>query len=261
LSTDCGGGRDEQEEGRGDHGQRSMMAGREEMALYPINLRIRGRLVVVVGGGEVALRKVKGLLAAEARIRLVCPHLEGQLLEFSDSGCIDWVPRGYAEGDLKGAFMAFAATDDRQVQGRIEREAVRQGILLNSADDPTGCDFHIPAHFRRGRMLITVSTGGGSPALAKMVRERLEREIAPHYGAVVELMARIRECLVDDDGRGDDSAANGEIFRRLLQQGLVELVLADNWFDVQMLLLRELPASVDAVALVRRFLEQHDTAA
>lgn len=235
-----------------------MMAGREEMALYPINLRVRGRLVVVVGGGEVALRKVKGLLAAEARIRLVCPHLDGELLEFANSGCIDWLPRGYAEGDLKGAFMAFAATDDRQVQGRIEREAVRQGVMLNSADDPAGCDFHIPAHFRRGRMLITVSTGGGSPALAKMVRERLEREIAPQFGSVVELMARVRECLVDD---GDDSAANGEIFRRLLQQGMVELVLANNWFDVQMLLLRELPESVDAVDLVRQFLEQHDTAA
>lgn len=232
----------------------------EEIALYPINLRIRGRLVVVVGGGEVALRKVKGLLAAGARIRLVCPHLEGELLEFANSGCLDWLPRGYAEGDLKGAFMAFAATDDRQVQGRIEREAVRQGILLNSADDPAGCDFHIPAHFRRGRMLITVSTGGGSPALAKKVRERLEQEISPQFGAVVELMARVRERLVDD-GYGDDSAANGEIFRRLLQQGMVELVLANNWFDVQMLLLREMPESVDAVALVRRFLEQHDTAA
>jgi precorrin-2 dehydrogenase/sirohydrochlorin ferrochelatase len=216
--------------------------------------------VVVVGGGEVALRKVKGLLAAQARIRLICPHLEGDLREFARSGCIDWLPRGYAEGDLKGAFMAFAATDDRQVQVRIEREALRQGILLNSADDPAGCDFHIPAHFRRGRMMITVSTGGGSPAFAKMVRERLEREIAPQYGAVVELLARVRERLVDD-GRQNDSAANGEIFRRLLQQGIVELVLANNWFEVQMLLLRELPESVDAVALVRQFLEQHDAAA
>lgn len=235
-----------------------MMAGREEMAFYPINLRIRGRLVVVVGGGDVALRKVKGLLAAEARIRLVCPYLQGELLEFANGDCIEWLSRGYVEGDLKGAFMAFAATDDRQVQGRIEREAVRQGVLLNSADDPAGSDFHIPAHFRRGRMLITVSTGGGSPALAKMVREQLEREIPPQFGAVVELMARIRECLVDD---GDDSAVNGEIFRRLLQQGMVELVLASNWFDVQMLMLRELPERVDAVNLLRRFLEQHDTAA
>jgi precorrin-2 dehydrogenase/sirohydrochlorin ferrochelatase len=107
-------------------------------------------------------------------------------------------------------------------------------------------------------MLITVSTGGGSPALAKMVRERLEREISPQFGAVVELMARIGERLVDD---GDDSAANGEVFRRLLQQGMVELVLTNNWFDVQMLLLRELPESVDAVDLMRLFLEQHDTAA
>lgn len=229
------------------------------MTLYPLNLDIGGRLVVVVGGGEVAQRKVKGLLAAGARIRLVCPQLFGELQRLAGEGRLEWLARGYAEGDLQGAFLAFAATDDRQVQSRIAREAMRQGVLLNSADDPAGSDFHVPAHFRRGQLLVTVATGGGSPALAKIIREKLEREIGPSYGAVVDLLARIRERLLDGQ-RQEESEENGEIFRRLLQQGLVDLVGDGNWFELQMLLLRELPESIDAVALVRRFLEQHDTA-
>ena len=227
------------------------------MTLYPLNLQIGGRLVVVVGGGEVALRKVKSLLVAQARVRLVCPHLAGELHHLACEGRIDWLPRPYAEGDLQGAFLVFAATNDRQVQARIAREAIRQGVLLNSADDPAGSDFHVPAHFRRGNLLVTISTGGGSPALAKIVREKLEREIGPSYGAVVDLLARIRQHLVASD-REEESSANGEIFRRLLQQNLVDLVAAGNWFELQMLLLRELPQGIDAVALVRTFLEEHD---
>lgn len=229
------------------------------MTYYPMNVQLRGRLAVVVGGGEVALRKVKGLLAAEARIRLVCPRLEGELLHLAEGGQVEWLPRLYAEGDLKGAFMAFAATNDRAVQTVVQREAMCHGVLLNSADDPAGSDFHVPAHFRRGAMLITISTGGGSPALAKVVRERLEEEIGPGYGAVVDLMARIRQCLVD--GSGDGAAEHGEIFRSLLHQGLVDKVLAGDWFELQMLLLRELPEQVDAVAVVRDFLDSNDSPA
>lgn len=229
------------------------------MTLYPLNLQINGRLAVVVGGGVVALRKVKGLLAAQARIRLICPQLEGELLEIAEAERLDWLPRPYAEGDLQGAFLVFAATNDRQVQARIAREALRQGVLLNSADDPAGSDFHVPAHFRRGHLLVTISTGGGSPALAKIIREKLEREIGPSYGAVVDLLARIRQQLVAS-GREEESSANGEIFRRLLQQNLVDLVASGNWFELQMLLLRELPESIDAVALVRTFLEEYDAA-
>jgi precorrin-2 dehydrogenase / sirohydrochlorin ferrochelatase len=225
------------------------------MPFYPVNLRITDRLCVVVGGGGVALRKVKGLLEAKGRIRVISPIVERELRVLADRGKIEWLQRSYAEGDLQGAFLVFAATSDRDTQQLIKREAERSAVMINSADDPGGSDFHVPAHFRRGKMLITISTGGGSPALAKKIREQLEEEIGPEYEAVVDLLALIRERLL---GGQDEAAMHTELFRRLLYMGVVDLLLQANWFELQMLLLRELPEEVDAVALVRQFLEKHD---
>ncbi len=226
------------------------------MPFYPVNLQITHRLCVVVGGGGVALRKVRGLLEAEARIRVISPTIATELRILSDAGKIEWLQRGYVEGDLKGAFLVFAATNDRDVQLRIKNETARSAGILNSADDPGGSDFHVPAHFRRGKMLVTIATGGGSPALAKKIRGQLEEAIGPEYEAVVDLLALIRERLLDGQ---DETAVHTELFGRLLQMGIVDLLLAANWFELQMLLLRELPAEIDAVALVRQFLEKHDT--
>jgi precorrin-2 dehydrogenase/sirohydrochlorin ferrochelatase len=225
------------------------------MPFYPVNLRITDRLCVVVGGGGVALRKVKGLLEAKGRIRVISPIVERELRVLAGKGKIEWLQRSYAEGDLQGAFLVFAATSDRDTQQLIKREAERSAVMINSADDPGGSDFHVPAHFRRGKMLITISTGGGSPALAKKIREQLEEEIGPEYEAVVDLLALIRERLL---GGQDEAAMHTELFRRLLYMGVVDLLLQANWFELQMLLLRELPEEVDAVALVRQFLEKHD---
>ncbi len=226
------------------------------MPFYPVNLRINNRLCVVVGGGGVALRKVRGLMEAEARIRVISPTVETELRNLADAGKIEWLRRGYVEGDLKGALLVFAATNDRDVQLRVKNETAKSAAILNSADDPGGCDFHVPAHFRRGKMLIAISTGGGSPALAKKMREQLEKAIGPEYEAAVDLLALIRERLLDGQ---DEPVAHSELFRRLLHMGVVDRLREANWFELQMLLLRELPKEIDAVALVRQFLEKHDT--
>lgn len=210
---------------------------------------------MVVGGGGVALRKVRSLLEAEAKVRIISPIVGTELRRLADSGEIEWLKRGYVEGDLQGAFLVFAATDDRKVQLLIQREAGKSAAILNSADDPAGSDFHVPAHFRRGKMLITVSTGGGSPALARKIREQLEEEIGPEYEAVVDLLGLIRTRLLDGH---EEAATHTELFRRLLHMGIVDLLLEANWFELQMLLLRELPGQIDAVALVRQFLEKQD---
>lgn len=225
------------------------------MSYYPINIRIADRLCLVIGGGSVALRKVKGLLQAGARVRVISPEVEPELQRMSELQEIEWLEREYVEGDLRGAFLAFAVTDNSAVQDIIMTEAERSAVLLNSADDPQRSDFHVPAHFRRGKMLITVSTGGGSPALAKRIREQLEDNIVPEYEAVVDLLSLIRNQVV---GRNDDSASHAELFRRLLHAGVVDLLLEAKWFELQMLLLRELPEDIDAVALMRQFLEKHD---
>lgn len=225
------------------------------MSYYPINIRIADRLCLVIGGGSVALRKVKGLLQAGARVRVISPEVEPELQRMSELQEIEWLEREYVEGDLRGAFLAFAVTDNSGVQDIIMTEAERSAVLMNSADDPQRSDFHVPAHFRRGMMLITVSTGGGSPALAKRIREQLEDNIVPEYEAVVDLLSLIRNQVV---GRNDDSARHAELFRRLLHAGVVDLLLEAKWFELQMLLLRELPDDIDAVALMRQFLEKHD---
>lgn len=225
------------------------------MPFYPVNLQITNRLCIVIGGGGVALRKVRSLLQGNARVRVISPALEPELLVLVEEQPIEWLKREYVEGDLHGAFLVFAVTNDRTVQNRIMKEADRTAVLLNSADDPHGSDFHVPAHFRRGKMLITVSTGGGSPALAKKIREQLEEIIGPEYEAVVDLLGLVRLRVLEQQENG---SADGELFRRLLQVGVVDLLLQKNWFELQMLLLRELPEDIDAVALVRRFLAMDD---
>lgn len=225
------------------------------MPLYPANLNIADKLCLVVGGGAVALRKTQSLLAVGAIIRVISPEVRAELRRLVQDKEIEWFQRGFAEGDLKGAFLVFAATNNPAIQVLIAEEAVKCSVLLNSADDPWGSDFHVPAHFRRGKMLVTISTGGSSPALAKKIRQRLEMDLVPEYELVVELLSLIREKVVS---LSDDSVSNGRFFSRLLQLGIVELILESNWFDLQMMLLRELPESADAVTLLKNFLEKYD---
>ncbi len=223
------------------------------MSLYPVNLNITDKLCLVVGGGVVALRKTKSLLVCDARIRIISPEITPELDAIIKKNEIEWFERGFAEGDLRGAFLVFAATDNPDVQLLVAREAAKNAVLLNSADDPLHSHFHVPAHFRRGKMLVTVSTEGSSPALAKKIRQQMEKEIVPEYAIVVELLALIREKII---GLDDNSDSNSELFRRLLQQGIVELVLNANWFELQMMLLRELPAEADAVELMKKIVEE-----
>lgn len=225
------------------------------MAFYPVNLNIEKRVCIIVGGGSVAHRKAVGLLEAGASIRVISPQLVEGLQQLVEEQRLEWFPRNFAEGDLQNGFMVFGATDNRAVQLLVAEEAEKYGVLLNSADDPVGSDFHVPAHFRRGDILIAVGTGGGSPALAKALRKKLEDAIGPEYEAVVELLAAIREQVV---GLGSDSEEHGAILRNLLQQGIVDIVLERSWFDLQMLMLEELPEEVDGVELLKKFLEKYD---
>ena len=221
------------------------------MSLYPINLKIENSLCLVVGGGVVALRKSRGLLQTGARVRVISPELVPELRQLADSGDVEWFERPFVEGDLEGVFLVFAATNRREVQVLVREESRKNKVLLNSADAPSESDFHVPAHFRRGPMILTVSTGGGSPALAKILRKQLEEEIVPEYKAVVELMGLIRESVIAHSG---DHMVSGKIFSNLLEGNLVSCVLNENWFDLQMLLLQVLPKELDSVALMKTFL-------
>ncbi|GAB4209559.1 MAG: hypothetical protein OHK0022_40810 [Roseiflexaceae bacterium] len=141
---------------------------------YPITLnRLRDAPVLVVGGGPVGERKVRGLLAVAAAVRLISPEATAQLRAWSEAGRLHWEQRGYAPGDLAGARLVFAATGDRATNAQVARDAAAAGLLCNQADDPEGSDFHLPAVHRTNGLTIAVSTSGASPARAAHIRDRI----------------------------------------------------------------------------------------
>ncbi len=148
-------------------------------AVYPIVLTgLRGARCVVVGGGPVAARKVAGLLTAGAAVRIISPALTAGLRALADAGKLEWEPRPFAAGDLAGARLAFAATDQRAVNASVAREAAQSNILCNVADAPAGGDFHVPAVHRAHGATIAVSTHGADPAGARRLRDHLARWLA-----------------------------------------------------------------------------------
>ena len=157
------------------------------MRYFPAFLDLSGKSVIIFGGGEVALRKARSLIAARAKVTVVAPESHPALKRFKG---VRLISRGYRPGDLARQFLAVAATDDPKVQQAIRREATRRRVLLNVADCPKLCDFIYPAVVRRGDFCIAISTGGASPILARRVRERLEKMFGPEYGRRVARLKR-----------------------------------------------------------------------
>jgi siroheme synthase-like protein len=162
---------------------------------YPLCLDLTGRRCVVVGGGAVASRKVAGLVASGARVTVVAPDQAPELQALARAGRIQAQERPYAEGDLADAVLAIAATDVPGVNARVAADARASGILVNVVDDPATGTFILPAVVRRGDLQIAVSTGGRSPALARRVREDLERLLPPEYPALLGLFGELRTEL------------------------------------------------------------------
>jgi uroporphyrin-III C-methyltransferase/precorrin-2 dehydrogenase/sirohydrochlorin ferrochelatase len=159
---------------------------------YPINLDLEGRLCVVVGGGKIAEEKIKGLLAAGAKVRVVAPALTAALEELSDRGLIEVKRKQYSRGDLAGARLAIAATDDTATNALVFEEAEELETLLCSVDDVEHCHFAAPATVRRGDFLVTISTAGKAPALAKRLRAELEARFGEDWGALVDMLSEAR---------------------------------------------------------------------
>ncbi len=137
---------------------------------YPIMLDLTGVPVLVVGGGRVALRKIEGLLKAHAQVTVVAPSVAAAIHDLP----VRVVVRDYERGDVLGARLVITATDDATVNATVASDATRQGIWVNSADDPANCTFTLPAVARDGAVTVAVATGGASPALASHLRGELE---------------------------------------------------------------------------------------
>jgi len=172
-----------------------MKRAKQASPYYPIVLNIQGRKCLVVGGGKVALRKVKVLLGHGANVEVVSPVFCPELNQLATDGAIRAIQRDYKSEDLQHAFIAITATDDAKTNERVASEAMRQGVLTNVVDDPKNSDFIVPSYFQRGDVIIAVSTSGRSPALARKIRSELERNFKAEYEQLAIIADEVRSKL------------------------------------------------------------------
>jgi siroheme synthase-like protein len=203
--------------------------------VYPVNLVLAGRPCLVVGGGGVAVGKVRGLLEAGARVTVVAPDVDPRLGALAappgegapgedapgEGGALTIHRRAYRRGEAAAYRLVVAATGDPAVNQEVYEDGEAAGTWVNSADDPERCSVLLPARVRQGRLTVTVSTGGHSPAVASWLRARLAEELGPEYDDLIELLAEARR-----DVRAQGLSTGGFDWRRALDSGILELLRA-----------------------------------
>jgi len=191
------------------------------MRYYPVNLDIRNRKCLVVGGGGVGTRKVMTLLDCGAKVIVVSNEVTQQVFELADNGSIVLKKRPFQISDLHKMFLVIGATDNPKLNRQIHREAERLGMLCNIADRPEVCNFILPAIVNRGDLIIAISTSGKSPAFAKKMRKDLEKEFGTEYAEFLKLMGGIRNKLLSQD---HEPEAHKPLFEKLIQRDLVKMI-------------------------------------
>ena len=190
-------------------------------AFYPVFLDLRGRRAVVVGGGAVAEQKVRGLVAAGAHVTVVSPDVTPALGALVGRNAIEVKRRPYRRGDLEGAWLAIAATDDRGTNGTVWAEAEQLGVPLNAVDDLEHCSFIAPAVHREGDITVAVSTAGKSPALAVRLRQRIARLVGRAEARLCELLGELRPELAE---RVPDAPARTDLWYRIVDSDVIDFV-------------------------------------
>ena len=202
----------------------------------PIFFNIQGRRCVVVGGGKVALRKVRMLLDCGADITVISPTSHPGITKLSEKRAIHLIERDFKTEDLKGAAMAIATTDKKEVNRKVAVEAKRAGVWVNVADDPGPSDFIIPSFFRQGDLTVAVSTAGVSPALARKIRTQLEKSFGEEYAMLLSLIGEVRSTL---KGRG--IIVSREVWQKALNLDLlISLIRSSEREKAKAFLLRKL---------------------
>ncbi|MEW6665574.1 MAG: bifunctional precorrin-2 dehydrogenase/sirohydrochlorin ferrochelatase [Thermodesulfobacteriota bacterium] len=196
------------------------------MAYYPIFLDLRGKKVLVVGGGSVAERKIDTLLDFGGTVCVVARRLTPVLAGYVDEGKIRFEGEEFKESHLNDAFLVIAATDDPLLNRRVSRFSRERGILVNAVDQPGDCTFIVPSTLRRGDLVVAVSTSGKSPALARRLRERLEETFGKEYETLLDVLGKIREEVLS---KGLSQEENGRILRRLVDSDLLPAIRQKDW--------------------------------
>lgn len=208
------------------------------MRYYPIYLDLKGRDVLVVGGGAVAEGKAMQLVEAGARVSIVSPELTESLRAAAGREEITHISGSFIEENLNGVFLVVSATDDRIVNEKVAKAARERGLLCNVVDQPDLCDFITPALVTRGELQISVSTGGGSPTLTQRVKREVAALIGEEYGALLELAAEMRD---EAKGRIADFERRKDTLRAFVESDALDLIRAGRRHE--------------ALALARRLLQ------
>ena len=203
------------------------------MRYYPVHLDINNRKVLVVGGGGVGTRKVRTLLACGARVTVVSLEASRQLNDLATSGEIELAERSYQSNDLSGMFLVIGATNDEELNRQISSDADRLNTLCNIADRPEVCNFILPSIVHRDDLVITISTSGKSPALAKKLRKALENQFGEEYGQLLRLMGAIRKKLLR---QAHEPEAHKPLFEQLLNSDLLGMLQENKIDDINALL-------------------------
>jgi precorrin-2 dehydrogenase/sirohydrochlorin ferrochelatase len=196
------------------------------MKTYPICLiGLEQRQTIVIGGGQIAARKVFSLLNAGARVRVIAPALVPALCALAAAESIEVLEREYRAGDLADAFLVIAATNDPAVNQQVWAEAQQRDCLINVVDDPVHSNFIVPAHFQRGEINVAITTGGASPALARRLREQLEQMIGPEYADLADVLAQTRSVLLARHAPGEPRLAAA---LHLIDSELLDVIRRDG---------------------------------
>lgn len=189
------------------------------MKLYPVMLNMNARQSIVIGGGEVAARKVTDLLDAGATVKVVSPEFNSEILNLSEQygERLILIKKVYEKNDLSGAMLVFSATNNSEVNAEVFREAEEKGILINAVDDPPNCSFYVPSFIRKGDLLFSLSTGGASPSMAARLRRELEKHIPSGIELILEKLNLARTILKDDENfSGMSSSQRGSILKYIV---------------------------------------------
>jgi len=216
---------------------------------YPIYLDIKGKRCVVIGGGDVAARKILRLLECGAVVSVVSRKLTSTLAAMAENGQIIHMDDNYDQQYLAGAFLVIGATDQEEVNDRIAADCRARGVMVNIVDDPSRCDFILPSIVNRGSLSITVSTEGKSPALARKLREELSTQFGPEYECYLDLLGYLREMIIPAGRSADD---NRDIFTALVNSPLLEHIRADRRQEAEQIIHELTAQEMDLTPFINR---------
>ncbi len=225
--------------------------GVRQMSYYPVFLDVNNKKTLVIGGGQVAQRKVETLLDYGASVFIVSRELTPRLKELVEDKKIRYAGPEFDENRLEGIFLVIAATDDAMLNRRVSLSAQERGLLINAVDQPEDCNFIVPSVVRRGDLQVAISTSGKSPALARKIREEMELRFGEEYEKLLLVMGNIREVILS---RGLPQEQNKRIFQKIIESDILEAIAGKDRERMETILKSALGNEFDCVSVLERVL-------